>query len=279
MRERHIVLRQIGKRVPLYVLLGLGAILVLVPFYWSLVSSFKNQSELFSVPNILVRHPTIANYAHLLSDTLFYRWFLNSLFIAIANVVLVLFLCSLGGYAFAKYRFRGRGALFLLILSSTMIPPWVTIIPIFGWFSRLHIVNTYLAVILPGCANAFGVFLMRQYIQGVPSSLIDAARVDGCSEFGIYWRVVVPIIGPALGALTILAFLGSWNSFLNPLILLRTPEMFTFPVGMSSLVGSMNPQYGLLMACAVVSVIPTSIIFFRMQRQLVAGITLGAVKE
>ncbi len=270
---------EVARRISLYFLLTAASIVMLTPFYWSLVASFKSQSELFDLPNVFIRQPTLANYAQLFGQTLFVRWFVNSCLVAIAYTVLVLFFCSLGGFAFAKYRFPGRNGLFIALLSSTMIPPWVTIIPIFSWFSRLHLVNSYLSVILPGSANVFGLFLMRQYIQGVPSSLLDAARVDGCKEFGIYARIVIPIIAPALGALTIFAFLGSWNSFLNALILLRTPDMFTFPVGMSSLVGSMNPQYGVLMACAVISVVPTSIIFFTMQKQLVAGITLGATKE
>lgn len=266
------------KLAPVYILITLIAFIIIIPFYWALISSFKQENEIFSLPNILIRNPTMLNYIKLFTETIFERWFFNSTLIALSYSLMVLFFCSLGGFAFAKYNFPGRDVLFLIILSTAMIPPWVTIIPIFIWFAKLHLVNTYLALIIPGSANAFGIFLMRQYIHSIPSSIIDSSRIDGCSEFQIYYKIIVPVIRPALGALAIFSFIGSWNSFLNALILMRTPNMFTFPVGMSSLVGAQNPRYGMLMACAVISVIPVGIIFLSMQKHLVAGLTLGATK-
>ena len=159
-----------------------------------------------------------------------------------------------------------------------MIPIWVGIIPMFIWFAKLRLINTYWVLILPGSANAFGIFLMRQYIQGIPSEMMDSARIDGCSEFQIYYKIILPVIKPVLATLTIFTFLFSWNNFLAALIFMVTEEMFTVPVGLSALVGMQQPQYGMLMAGTFISVIPVVIIFLRMQKEFVAGLTLGAVK-
>ncbi len=265
--------------VIMYLILSLAAIFTVVPFYWAVTSSFKPQSKIFERPAIFIQSFTIENYRSLLLETPFQRWLFNSMIISVSYTLLVIFFCSMGGYAFAKYDFAGKNFLFFVVLSSMTIPVWAIIIPLFMWFSRLGLINTYWALILPGSANAFGIFLMRQYIQGVPTELLDSGRIDGCSEFGIYYRIVLPVIKPAVGALAIYAFLASWNNFLSPLIFMRNPRMFTIPVGLSGFVGQKEFRYGLLMAGSVISVIPVSIIFLAMQKQLVAGLTLGAVKE
>jgi len=263
----------------LYLILLVVGIIVVFPIYWAVASSFKNMSEIFSAnPPILVHNPTFENYITLCKETLFPRWFLNSLIIAVSYTLLTLFFCSLCGYGFAKYNFPGKNILFLIVLSSTMIPGWITLIPLFIWFTKIKLINTYWVLIVPGSANAFGIFLMRQYIQTVPSEIIDSARIDGCSEFQIYYKILLPLIKPALGALGIFAFLGSWNNFVGALVFMRTEEMFTVPVGLAGLVGLYNPQYGQLMAGSLLSIIPVLIIFFCLQKQLVAGLTLGAVK-
>jgi len=261
----------------IYIVLILVAIVTITPFYWGVISSLREYSKLFN-PKMWVDNPTLENYVKLFTATSFLRWFFNSLVIAVSHTLLVLFFCSLGGYAFAKYEFRGKEILFLLILGSMMIPIWVGIIPMFLWFSKLRLINTYWVLILPGSANAFGIFLMRQYIQGIPSEMMDSARIDGCSEFHIYYQIILPVIKPALGALTIYTFLFSWNNFLAALIFMRTKDMFTVPVGLSALVGEQQPQYGVLMAGTFISVIPVVIIFLRMQKELIAGLTLGAIK-
>lgn len=263
--------------VGIYIVLILVAIVTITPFYWGVISSFRGYSELFD-PKVWVDNPTVENYLRLLTTTLFPRWLLNSSVIAVSHTLLVLFFCSLGGYAFAKYEFRGKGILFLVILGSMMIPIWVGIIPMFIWFAKLRLINTYWVLILPGSANAFGIFLMRQYIQGIPSEMMDSARIDGCSEFQIYCKIILPVIKPVLATLTIFTFLFSWNNFLAALIFMVTEEMFTVPVGLSALVGMQQPQYGMLMAGTFISVIPVVIIFLRMQKEFVAGLTLGAVK-
>ncbi len=219
------------------------------------------------------------NYRRLWEAAPYSRYFINSIFISTASTLLTLFFCSLAGYAFAKYRFRGQKILFGILLASMMIPFQVLLVPLFGMMYKIRWLDSYKAIIIPFSVGAFGIFLMRQFIVGIPSDLIDAARIDGCSEFGIYWRIILPIIKPALGALTIYAFLGSWNSYLWPLIILRDESKYTLPLGLANLVGVYRQEYGMLMAGTLLSLMPIIILFLAMQREFVQGITLGSVKE
>ncbi len=220
-----------------------------------------------------------ANYRNLWKTVPFNRYFINSVFIATASTLLTLFFCSLGGYAFAKYRFRGQKILFGILLASMMVPFQVLLVPLFGLMYDIGWLNSYKAIIIPFSVGAFGVFLMRQFIVTIPTELLDAARIDGCSEFGIYYRIVLPIIKPALGALTIYSFLGSWNGYLWPLIILRDESKYTLPIGLANLVGIYRQDYGMLMAGTLLSLMPIVILFLAMQREFVQGITLGSVKE
>ena len=220
-----------------------------------------------------------SNYRNLWKTVPYNRYFVNSIFIATASTLLTLFFCSLGGYAFAKYQFRGQKILFGILLASMMVPFQVLLVPLFGLMYDIGWLNSYKAIIIPFSVGAFGVFLMRQFIVTIPSELLDAARIDGCSEFGIYYRVVLPIIKPALGALTIYSFLGSWNGYLWPLIILRDEAKYTLPIGLANLVGIYRQDYGMLMAGTLLSLMPIVILFLAMQREFVQGITLGGVKE
>ena len=220
-----------------------------------------------------------SNYRNLWKTVPYNRYFVNSVFIATASTLLTLFFCSLGGYAFAKYQFRGQKVLFGILLASMMVPFQVLLVPLFGLMYDIGWLNSYKAIIIPFSVGAFGVFLMRQFIVTIPSELLDAARIDGCSEFGIYYRVVLPIIKPALGALTIYSFLGSWNGYLWPLIILRDEVKYTLPIGLANLVGIYRQDYGMLMAGTLLSLMPIVILFLAMQREFVQGITLGGVKE
>lgn len=220
-----------------------------------------------------------SNYRNLWKTVPYNRYFINSVFIATASTLLTLFFCSLGGYAFAKYQFRGQKILFGILLASMMVPFQVLLVPLFGLMYDMGWLNSYKAIIIPFSVGAFGVFLMRQFIVTIPSELIDAARIDGCSEFGIYYRIVLPIIKPALGALTIYSFLGSWNGYLWPLIILRDEAKYTLPIGLANLVGIYRQDYGMLMAGTLLSLMPIVILFLAMQREFVQGITLGGVKE
>ena len=220
-----------------------------------------------------------SNYRNLWKKVPYNRYFVNSVFIATASTLLTLFFCSLGGYAFAKYKFRGQKILFGILLASMMVPFQVLLVPLFGLMYDIGWLNSYKAIVIPFSVGAFGVFLMRQFIVTIPSELLDAARIDGCSEFGIYYRIVLPIIKPALGALTIYSFLGSWNGYLWPLIILRDEAKYTLPIGLANLVGIYRQDYGMLMAGTLLSLMPIVILFLAMQREFVQGITLGGVKE
>jgi len=219
------------------------------------------------------------NYRKLWSVVPYNQYFINSVFIATASTLLTLFFCSLGGFAFAKYHFKGKKVLFGILLASMMIPFQVLLVPLFGLMYNIGWLNSYKAIIIPFSVGAFGVFLMRQFIITIPSELIDAARIDGCSEFGIYYRIILPIIKPALGALTIYSFLGSWNGYLWPLIVLRDEQKYTLPIGLANLIGTYRQEYGMLMAGTLLSLLPIVILFLAMQREFVQGITLGSVKE
>jgi ABC-type glycerol-3-phosphate transport system permease component len=220
-----------------------------------------------------------SNYRNLWKTVPYNRYFVNSVFIATASTLLTLFFCSLGGYAFAKYKFRGQKILFGILLASMMVPFQVLLVPLFGLMYDIGWLNSYKAIVIPFSVGAFGVFLMRQFIVTIPSELLDAARIDGCSEFGIYYRIVLPIIKPALGALTIYSFLGSWNGYLWPLIILRDEAKYRLPIGLANLVGIYRQDYGMLMAGTLLSLMPIVILFLAMQREFVQGITLGGVKE
>jgi len=261
-----------------YVILSLIAIFSLIPILWALVASFNPASSLFERSILKMGNFTLNNYTRLFTEIAFSRWFFNSSFVAIFSCLLTLFFCSLGGYAFAKYDFAGKNVLFLVAIASMTIPVWTTMVPLFRWFVQLGLIDTYWALILPQSANPLGIFLMRQYIQGVPSEMIDSARIDGCSDFQIYYRMILPVIKPALGALGIWAFMFSWNDFISALVFIRSPELFTIPVGLASFIGQENPQFDLLMAGGMISLVPVLVFFLAAQKQFVAGLTLGAVK-
>ncbi|MDE0481781.1 MAG: ABC transporter permease subunit [Candidatus Poribacteria bacterium] len=227
----------------------------------------------------IVWNKLTSNYRNLWQTVPYNRYFINSVFIATASTLLTLFFCSLGGYAFAKYQFRGKTILFGILLASMMVPFQVLLVPLFGLMYDIGWLNSYKAIIIPFSVGAFGVFLMRQFIVTIPSELLDAARIDGCSEFGIYYRIVLPIIKPALGALTIYSFLSSWNGYLWPLIVLRDEAKYTLPIGLANLIGIYRQDYGMLMAGTLLSLLPIVILFLAMQREFVQGITLGSVKE
>ncbi len=284
-----------------YAVLICATAAVLIPLAWMVVSSLKPGSEIFSPPHsVIAAHragreypgvfvvlhdlltpdePTLENYRRLFAELPFARFYVNSVFVASAQTLLTLFFCSLGGYAFAKFAFPGRSLLFTIVLGSMMIPFHVLLVPLFELMHRLHWFDTFRAIIIPFSASAFGIFLMRQYSLGIPNDLLDAARIDGASEFGIYWRVVLPLVKPALGALTIFVFMGSWNNFLWPLIVLHSDEKYTLPLGLANLVGVYSQEYGMLMAGTLLSTLPVILLFVAMQREFVSGITLGAVKE
>ena len=208
-------------------------------------------------------------------------WYINSIVYAAVVTVFVLFFCSLAGFAFAKYRFRAKNILFIILIGSTMIPFQSILIPLFILMSRIDWVNHPASMIIPWMAPAFGIFLMRQYIQAVPSELIESARIDGASEFRIYAQIIVPLVRPGLTTLAILTFLGSWNSFIWPLMVLTSSKVVTLPVGMATMrnraTGGATP-YNEMMAAATMVSVPIILLFIALQRHFISGLTIGAVK-
>ncbi len=257
------------------------SLVFLFPFYWLLVSAFKSQAQIFALPPVLVPHPPrIANFVDVYHETNLARAFFNSVVIAAGHVALTLFLCSLAGFAFGKYRDApGNSAFFAFVLGTMMIPGAVTLIPTFVVITSLHLVNTYWAMIIPGAANAFGIFWMRQYVAAnLADDLVQAARIDGAGEFAIYRRVAVPVIKPALAALGIMTLIGSWNNLMWAFIVLRTRSMETLPVVIYLLQGELRTPYGMLMAGGLLATLPLVIGFLAFQRQFIQGITAGAIK-
>lgn len=265
-----------------YVGLTVAAVIFVFPLYWLLVSAFKTPSQIFANPPVWLPHPlSMGNFVELCRETHPLRAFFNSVVISAGSVFLSLFLCSLAGYAFAKFPDApGNRALYSFVLGTMMIPSAVTLIPSFLVLVKLHWINTYLAMIVPGAVGAFGIFWMRQYIAAnVPDDLISAARIDGCGEFGIFLRIVLPIVRPALAALGVMQLIGSWNNLMWGFIVLRTSDMYTLPVVIYLLQGEMRTPYGMLMAGGLLTTLPLVIAFLIFQKQFIAGITSGAIKE
>lgn len=264
-----------------YVVLIALALLWLIPFYWMLTSSFKPLNEILTIPvQLWPQHPTTENYTLLLTETLFVRSMVNTVFVALVNVVVQVLLCSLAGFAFAKYHFRGKGLLFTLVLGSVMIPASVQMVPNYIIMGRLGWIDSFLPLIVPTAANAFGIFWMRQYMLSLPDELLDAARLDGANEIGIFWRVVLPLVRPGLAALALFVFTTSWNEFLQPLVYLRSQELYTVQLMISSIFRTRFQQnFHLLMSASTLAILPMAVLFFAIQDQFIAGLTLGSVKE
>ncbi|MBX3012293.1 MAG: carbohydrate ABC transporter permease [Caldilineaceae bacterium] len=265
----------------LYAALAVAVVLVGAPFVYMIAGSFKLDAEIFSYPlTFIPRTPTWANYNRLLSGEQipFVRQFANSALVATTQTLLTLLISSLVGWGFAKFEFAGKRIFFLFLLATLTFPYQVTLVPLFLLMLNLGWLDTYWAIIIPGAISAFGVFFLRQNMLGVPNDLLDAARIDGCSEFGIYWRIGLPLTRGALSVLAVLVFLGAWNDYLWPLIVLRSAEKFTYPVGLATLVGLYKVEYGMILAGAFLATLPILLIFIAGRNQLLANITLGAVK-
>jgi multiple sugar transport system permease protein/arabinosaccharide transport system permease protein len=260
-------------------LLLIGVVLTVIPFLYMVLSAFKPNSEIFGTPLTLwPTHPTLDNMVGLFTRVPFARWALNTAIVAGIGTALSVLLGSLAGFAFAKYNFRFKNLLFFLMLATLLIPFQVLLVPQFQIMRILHWFNTYQGLIVPRAVTAFGIFLMRQYTLGVPNELLDSARVDGASEFGIWWRVVLPLIRPGLAILAILSFTALWNDFFWPLIVTTDPSMFVLNLGIFSLVGPYDFQYGILLSGTLLASVPILIVFLIFQRQFIAGLTQGAVK-
>jgi len=249
------------------------------------IGSFKDNAEIFTTKlTLLPKRFMLDNYKYLFNSLPFIRNLFNSLFVSTITTALNIFFCSLAGFTFAKHTFPGRNFLFSTLLITMMLPGQVTLVPLFILMRRLNWINTYYPLIIPGAASAFGIFLMRQYsLNSIPDDLIDAAKIDGCSEFNIYTKIALPIIKPALTVLGLLTFVGSWNNFLWPLIVINDFKMYTVPLALSILRTSSGAgeliQYGSVFGGATLATFPILIMFLIFQKQFISGILSGALKS
>ena len=269
------------------VLLSIFAILYLMPYVWMASMSLKPDAEIFTT-NIFPQNPTLEQYERLLVGfqfkdlTLkinFPRYFFNTTIITSISMVFVLFFDALAAFAFAKFQFKGKNILFWIMIGTMMLPIYANLIPSFWLFSKLKLVNTYSALILPGVIDAYGIFLLKQYMETVPGELLDQAKVDGAGFFRQFWQIMIPLSRPAIGTLAVFRFLGIWNDYLWPLVIIRKEEMYTLTIG----IASMHLRQGMVvwgsqMAASVLATLPVIIIVIIMQRQFLRGLLAGAFK-
>lgn len=262
-----------------YVLLGIGSIVTLIPLLWMVSASLMPPGEASSYPPpILPSEVTFEHYLDLFQRLNLGRYFLNSTLIAGLITIISLLINSMAGYAFAKFRFPGRKPLFRFLLGGLVIPVQIAMLPLFLMLKQVGLINTYWGVIVPSMATIFGIFLIRQYALSIPDDLLDAARMDGAGEWRIYWTIVLPLCKPILITLAIFTFMAAWNDFMWPLIVLNDNDMYTLPVALANMVGEYVQDTELMMAGAVVTVLPVMIVFVALQRYYLEGIMLGSVK-
>ncbi len=280
MFRKNRVLRVLTDTLLYGVLIAISLYMV-IPFLWMLTTSLKPPDEIFGFPPILISsHSSLDAYQYVIDNYKTPRVLVNTFVVASLATALQLLFCSLGGYGFAKYRFPGRKALFGFLLATMAIPFAIMMVPLYLIMRDLGWLDSFQALTIPFAANAFGIFFMRQYISTISNELLDAARIDGCSELSIYARIIFPIIIPGLTSLGLIVFMSTWNSFLWPLVILKSQDTFTIPLAISQMTGQAGrTAYNAQMAIAVMSIIPLLAIFLIFQRRFVEGITAGALRD
>lgn len=273
----HVGLAAHPGRVIAWTLLVIGGIVMMTPLIYMVATSLKLSNEVYDV-NIIPREPTLENYKFIFENTRFGLWFLNSLVTSVLVTISVVFFDSLIGYTLAKFKFRGRDAVFVAMLTTLMIPTEMLIVPWYLMAKNLGWLNSYWGIMFPGMMTGFGVFLMRQFFTGIPDDYIHAARIDGLSEFQIWWQVALPLVTPALSALAIFTFLGNWTAFLWPLIVTNDRGLYTLPVGLASFSGEYLTEWELIMAGATIATLPTLAVFIVFQRFIIRGVVLAGLK-
>ncbi|WP_328665832.1 carbohydrate ABC transporter permease [Streptomyces sp. NBC_00322] len=267
----------------LYVISSAGLLIMASPFLWMALSAFKTKKELTASPPVWIPSDwTLASFRDLLDQLDMPRYFLNSVIVAILVTVCNLLFCSMLGYALAKLIFSGRSKIFGVVLASLMVPGNLMILPLYVLMTKMNLIDTYAGLVLPFAAGAFGVFLMRQFMQSIPDELLEAARMDGAGEWYIFWRIVLPLVKPALATLTIFTFLGSWNNFIWPLIATNDPDKYTLPVALATFANDPNRTVGggngMLMAGSLLVVLPVLVVFIVLQRHFTQGIATAGMK-
>lgn len=267
------------KKTMLYLILIIAAVLCILPFVWMISASLMaNGHANVYPPRVFPDKVTFVQYKNLFSRLNIVEYFLNSVIVSVGVTFVSLFVNSMAGFAFAKYRFAGEKSLFKLLLSFMIVPAQVTMLPLFLMLKNMGLINTYMAVIIPGMASVFGIFLIRQYLLAIPDSLIEAAKIDGANDFQIYFSLILPLAKPILITLAIFTFMGTWNDFLWPLIVMTNDSMYTLPVALANLMGEHNQDTELMMAGSVVTIIPVVLVFLSLQKYYIKGIMLGGVK-
>ncbi|WP_018633410.1 carbohydrate ABC transporter permease [Neomegalonema perideroedes] len=264
-------------RILAWTLLFIGGLIMATPLLYMFSTSLKTSGQVYDL-RLIPADPTLKNYVEVLKDGRFLRWFLNSMLIATAVTLSNLIFDSLVGYTLAKFRFRGRALVFIAILSTLMIPTEMLVIPWYLMSSQFGWLDSYWGIMFPGMMSAFGAFLMKQFFETVPDDFLEAARVDGLSEFAIWWRIAMPMVAPALSALAIFSFLGNWTAFFWPLIVTTSRDLYTLPVGISSFSAESSIRWEMIMTGAALGTIPTLILFLLLQRYIVRGVMLAGLK-
>jgi len=277
-RRWDMVTKHLGK----YMLLISVSIVILMPFAWMVTTSLKHRTKIFLFPPQWIPEPIVwSNYVEVFTRQPFHLYFWNSAYIAVLVTAGTCIFAALAGYAFAKLSFPFKNAIFLILLSSMMIPTEVTAIPLFNWMSQLGLVNTHFPLIVPpmlGAGGMFGVFLLRQFFITVPNDLDESARIDGCTPWKTFWRIMLPLATPALATLCIFTFLNSWNEFFDPLIYLNSSKLFTLPLALSLFTDQSGTEWHLLMAASVLATLPLLIVFFIAQKKFIEGIAMTGLK-
>ncbi|MFJ7936384.1 carbohydrate ABC transporter permease [Sporosarcina sp. NPDC096371] len=276
----HVKKRKIsGGKIVKYLVIILVSLTMVLPFVWMLSASLKAETEIFGFPIKWIPETFHwDNYTKVWTTVPFGLYYLNTLKIAVITTILVVINSSLAGYAFAKIKFPERNRLFFIYIATMMIPYQVMMIPQFMLMNKLGLVNTHWALIILGTFNPFGVFLFRQFFLSIPDELLEAARIDGLSEFGIYWRIVLPLSKPAIATLVIFSFMHAWNDFLGPLIYLTSDSLYTLQLGIQHFITEYNTEYSLLMAAAVSAIVPTIIVYFLAQDHFIKGVANTGIK-
>lgn len=270
--------RQLAGWIVLHVAIVVGALAMFFPFYWTVITSISPGLGLSNTPTLVPENPSLLAYQRLFTELPFARVVGNSLLLAVVTTLVQLFTSATAAYAFSRLPFRGRSVVFAIYLATMMIPLQVLIVPLFVELKTLGLINTHLGALLPTFASAFGIFLLRQAINQVPRELDEAATLDGAGHFRIFWMVILPNIRPALATLTVFAFMGSWNSFLWPLVVLRTAELQTLPIALASLQGQYTNEWDVIMAGSVVSILPMLALYLFAQKYVIQGVASSGLK-
>ena len=269
--------KKLADTIIIAVILFVG-ILFIMPYVWMILNSFKDRIEIMKAKTFWPDEFTISNYITVFEDSPIISWFKNSVLVTVIGTLLMLFTSSIAGFVFAKYEFKAKNMVFLFVLATMMVPAQVTMIPSFLIIDALHMYDTLAALIVPTMVGGFGIFLCRQFIEDIPSALCEAASIDGASDFYIYSRIIVPLIRPALGALTIFTFLSKWNDYLGPLLYLSDPKNMTMPLALNFFAGQKSSDIGAIMAAATLVTLPVTIVYLCLQKQFIKGIAISGMK-